>query len=117
MKLKSLLAKPFAIYIHKQIKKNMATALADQEHIFNSLIKNASKTVFGQDHIFATIKTHEDYVAQVPIRDYEAFKDYIEKIKEGKQNILWKGVPIYLDRKSTRLNSSHRNTSRMPSSA
>ena len=100
MKLKSLLAKPFAIYIHKQIKKNMATALADQEHIFNSLIKNASKTVFGQDHIFATIKTHEDYVAQVPIRDYEAFKDYIEKIKEGKQNILWKGVPIYFAKTS-----------------
>ena len=39
-----------------------------------------------------------------------------------KQHILWKvylkdSVPGVSDRKSTRLNSSHRNTSRMPSSA
>ena len=100
MKLKSLLAKPFAIYIHKQIKKNMATALVDQEHIFNSLIKSASKTLFGQNHNFTTIKSHEDYVANVPIRDYEAFKDYIAKIKDGKQNILWKGAPIYFAKTS-----------------
>jgi GH3 auxin-responsive promoter len=100
MKLKSLLAKPFAIYIHKQIKKNMANALADQEHIFANIIKTASKTIFGTDHNFGTIKTHEDFVANVPIRDYEAFKPYIEKIKEGKQNVLWKGVPIYFAKTS-----------------
>jgi hypothetical protein len=63
MKLKSLLAKPFAIYIHKQIRRNMAHAIADQEHIFTNLIKTASKTVFGQDHKFGTIKTYEDFVA------------------------------------------------------
>ena len=78
----------------------MASALADQEQIFNSLIKSATKTLFGQEHNFGTIKTHEDYKAQVPIRDYEAIKDYIEKIKEGKQNILWKGVPIYFAKTS-----------------
>jgi hypothetical protein len=100
MKLKSLLAKPFAIYIHKQIKRNMSHSIADQEHIFTSLIKTACKTVFGQDHKFDTIKTYEDFVANVPIRDYEAFKPYIEKIKEGKQNVLWKGQPIYFAKTS-----------------
>jgi len=100
MKIKSLLAKPFANYIHKQIKKGMATAVADQEQLMTSLVKTAAKTQFGKDHSFAEIKTHNDFVTNIPIRDYEAFKPYIEKIKEGKHNILWKGVPIYFAKTS-----------------
>jgi hypothetical protein len=100
MKLKSLLAKPFASYIYKQIKKSIGTAVEDQDKIFTSIIKSASKTVFGTDHSFTEIKTHEDYCRLVPIRDYEAFKPYIEKIKDGKHNILWKGQPIYFAKTS-----------------
>jgi hypothetical protein len=100
MKLKSLLAKPFASYIYKQIKKGIGTAEEDQDKIFTSIIKSASKTVFGKDHSFTEIKTHEDFCKLVPIRDYEAFKPYIEKIKEGKHNILWKGQPIYFAKTS-----------------
>ena len=100
MKIKSFLAKPFANYIYRQIKKDMATAIADQQSIFNHLIKIASRTEFGKEHRFNTIKSHEDFVKQVPVRDYEAFKPYIEKIKEGKHNVLWKGVPIYFAKTS-----------------
>jgi GH3 auxin-responsive promoter len=100
MKLKSLLAKPFASYIYKQIKKGIGTAVEDQDKIFASIIKSAGKTLFGTDHSFAEIKTHEDYCRLVPIRDYEALKPYIEKIKEGKHNILWKGQPIYFAKTS-----------------
>jgi hypothetical protein len=100
MKIKSILAKPFAGYIYKQIKKGMETAEADQQAIFNSLIKTGAKTVFGKDHDFAAIKTHEDFVKHVPIRDYEAFKPYIEKIKQGTHNVLWKGQPLYLSKTS-----------------
>jgi hypothetical protein len=34
------------------------------------------------------------------LRDYEAFKPYIEKIKQGKYNVLWKGQPIYFAKTS-----------------
>jgi hypothetical protein len=100
MKIKSFLAKPFAAYIYKQIKKGMETAVQDQQSIFSYLIKTAAKTEFGKEHGFENIKTYEDFVKQVPIRDYEAFKIYIERIKEGKHNILWKGQPIYLAKTS-----------------
>ena len=100
MKIKSFLAKPFANYIYRQIRKGMGTAVADQQHIFQQLIKTAAKTDFGKDHGFDSIKTHEDYVKRVPIRDYEAFKPYIEKIKEGRHNVLWKGQPIYFAKTS-----------------
>ncbi len=78
----------------------METAVQDQQSIFNQLIKSAAKTEFGKEHDFANIKTYEDFVKQVPVRDYEAFKVYIERIKEGKHNVLWKGQPIYLAKTS-----------------
>lgn len=100
MKFKSTLAKPFAGYIYRQVKRGMASAVADQEKWLRDLIKAASKTEFGLEHDFSSIKSHEDFVAKVPIRDYEAFRPYIEKIKEGRHNILWKGLPIYFAKTS-----------------
>ncbi len=70
MAIKSFLAKPFANYIHKQIKKGMETAVEDQQATFLHLIKAAAKTEFGKEHGFDKIKTYEDFVNQVPIRDY-----------------------------------------------
>lgn len=78
----------------------METAVTDQQSIFNHLIKVGALTEFGKAHSFADIKTHDDYVARVPIRDYEQIKPYIERIREGKHNVLWKGLPIYFAKTS-----------------
>lgn len=100
MNLKSLLAKPFAGYVYKQIQKNKQHALADQDAILQDLLKTGRKTVFGKDHQFNSINTYTDFKQAVPIRDYEQFKNYIELIKQGKHNILWKGVPAYFAKTS-----------------
>src|SRR5205085_479927 len=55
---------------------------------------------FGKDHSFAKITSYEDFKQAVPIRDYEQLKDYIEKVKEGQPDILWKGKPIYFAKTS-----------------
>ncbi len=100
MKIKSLLAKPFAGYIYKGIRKEMQTAVEDQERIFKELLKTGKLTEFGKDHKLADLSRHEDYVQAVPVRDYEQLKPYIEKIKEGKHNVLWKGKPLYFAKTS-----------------
>lgn len=100
MKIKSLFAKPFAIYVNKLVRKSMGTALADQNSIFDSIIKSAQNTEFGKEHHFSEIKNFKDYQSRVPVRDYEAFKPYIDKIMQGKQNILWRGQPIYFAKTS-----------------
>jgi hypothetical protein len=100
MNLKSLLAKPFALYIYNKVRKGRLTAVENQATIFKQLIKIGSLTEFGKDHHFKDIATYEDFVKAVPIRDYEQLKPYIEKIKEGKHNILWKGKPIYFAKTS-----------------
>lgn len=100
MKLKSFLAKPFASYVYNKVQKNMATAVEDQEAIFKDLLKNAASTEFGKDHDLKNVQAYKDFIQAVPIRDYEALKLYIEKIKAGKHNILWKGQPIYFAKTS-----------------
>jgi GH3 auxin-responsive promoter len=100
MNLKSLLAKPFAGYIYKQIRKGRQTAVSDQEAILANLLKVGAKTEFGKEHKLAEVKTYAEFKQAVPLRDYELLKPYIEKIKEGKHNILWKGLPIYFAKTS-----------------
>lgn len=100
MNLKSLLARPYANYIYNKIRNGMETAVENQNSIFKELIKLAKHTEFGKDHGFNSITSYEDFKKQVPVRDYEQIKGYIEKIKEGKQNILWKGKPVYFAKTS-----------------
>jgi GH3 auxin-responsive promoter len=100
MKIKSFLARPFASYIHKQIRKSMGTALEDQRKILRELLKTGKSTEFGTEHRFQEIEDHEQFRQAVPLRDYEAFRPYIDKIKEGRHNVLWKGQPIYFAKTS-----------------
>ena len=100
MKFKSFLAKPFASYISRQVKKDMANALEDQQKIFQELLKTGQTTVFGGEHRLQEVKTYEEFVKAVPIRDYEQYKPWIELIKQGKHNVVWKGQPIYLAKTS-----------------
>jgi hypothetical protein len=100
MKIKSFLAKPYASIVYNRIRKGMGTAVADQQAILQQLLKTGGRTVFGQEHGLKEVKTYDEFKQAIPIRDYEAFKPYIEQIKEGQQNILWKGKPIYFAKTS-----------------
>ncbi|CAN5732774.1 GH3 auxin-responsive promoter family protein [soil metagenome] len=100
MNLKSLFARPFAGFIYKQVQKGAESAIEDQEKIFKELVSKGQKTEFGKEHKLQEVKDYEAYKQAVPIRDYEQFKVYIQRIKEGKHNVLWKGKPIYFAKTS-----------------
>ena len=100
MKIKSFLAKPYASIIHSKIRKVMATAVADQQSILQQLIKAGGKTTFGKEHKLGEAKSYDEYKQAIPIRDYEGFRPYIEQIRLGQQNVLWRGRPIYFAKTS-----------------
>jgi len=100
MKIKSILAKPFAKTIQKRVYKWAANPIKTQEKVFKKLIKQATKTTFGKEHHFSTISSYSDFKKQVPVRDYEELKDYIQLILEGKSDVLWKGKPLYFAKTS-----------------
>ena len=100
MSIKSAAAKLFASKIYYQTLAWAKKPVETQHEIFKSLIKSAKDTEFGTDHHFDKIKTVEEFQKNVPIRDYEGLKTYIEKIKLGEENILWKGKPLYFAKTS-----------------
>jgi hypothetical protein len=100
MSIKSIAAKIFARKIYNQTLDWANKPVENQLKVFKSLIKEARKTEFGRDHHFDTINTIQDFQKNVPVRDYEDLKPYIEKVKIGEENILWKGKPIYFAKTS-----------------
>jgi GH3 auxin-responsive promoter. len=100
MGIRSVLAKPFAAYIHKQTQEWSSRPGEFQTRIFKSLIQKGGATLFGKDHGFESIRNHDDFKKQIPIRDYEVLKPYVEKVIEGKPDILWPGKPAYFAKTS-----------------
>ena len=78
----------------------MAAAVADQEDTLKYLVKTGRNTEFGKLARFNSVNTYDEFRQAVIIRDYEQFKPFIEQIKEGKHNVLWKGKPIYFAKTS-----------------
>jgi hypothetical protein len=88
MSVKSIAAKIFAKIIHIKTQKWVQNPIETQQKVFQNLIASADITQFGQDHNFSKIKSYEDFAKQVPIRDYEELRPYIDRVVKGEEDIL-----------------------------
>ncbi len=95
MGLKAFFAKILAARADKKIKRWANDPVNTQKKVFEALIKDAKNTKFGQDHHFDKIVSHEDFIARVPIRDYEALRPYVDQMVAGQPDVLWPGRPLY----------------------
>ncbi|HLA56986.1 MAG TPA: GH3 auxin-responsive promoter family protein [Flavobacterium sp.] len=100
MSVKSIAAKLFAKRIFNRTKIWMDNPVETQHKVFLKLIRQAKDTAFGIDHHFENIKSYPDFASNVPIRDYEALKPYVDRIVKGEENVLWKGKPLYFAKTS-----------------
>ncbi|MBG6063275.1 hypothetical protein IWX83_003085 [Flavobacterium sp. CG_9.1] len=100
MSIKSIAAKIFAQKIYKKTQLWATNPIVTQKKVLMELIAAAKNTQFGIDHHFETIKNEKDFAKQVPVRDYEALKPYVDQVVKGQENILWKGKPLYFAKTS-----------------
>ena len=100
MSIKSIAAKIFAQKIYKKTQLWANNPVETQKKVLQKLIKDAKQTQFGIDHHFDQIKNEKDFAKQVPVRDYEALKPYVDKVVKGEENVLWKGKPLYFAKTS-----------------
>ena len=100
MSVKSIAAKIFAKKIHHKTQKWIQNPVESQRKVFLNLLASATETQFGKDHNFSNINSFEDFSRQVPIRDYEELRPYIDRVVKGEQDILWTGKPIYFAKTS-----------------
>lgn len=97
---KSSLVLPFAKWMASRIRKDAGNAVSLQQQVFRRLMTTASGTAFGKEHGFIDIRTPQDFARQVPVRDYEALKPWIEQIETGVKDVLWPGMPAYFAKTS-----------------
>lgn len=100
MGIKAAISKPFAAIVAKKIDKWKYNAVETQKLVLKKLLRQATDTAFGRDHNFSAIKSYSDFKKNVPVRDYEALRPYIDRVVAGEQDVLWPGKPLYLAKTS-----------------
>ena len=100
MSLTSLLQHAYLDRYKKQMVRNSDAATVCQKPTFEGLIRRGMNTVFGIEHGFDKIQTYEQFCLKVPVRSYEAFVPYIERILNREANVLWQGLPAYFSKTS-----------------
>ncbi|HEX8059333.1 MAG TPA: GH3 auxin-responsive promoter family protein, partial [Cyclobacteriaceae bacterium] len=78
MGIRSFLAGPVASLVASQTKKWASRPGYYQQQTFEKLVRDARHTAFGKDHGFSDVNSVESFRKQVPVRDYEGLKGYVE---------------------------------------
>ena len=76
----------------KKIDKFATEAEAIQHKALMNLVKSASDTEWGHKHNYSAIRGYEDFASNVAVQDYESLKGYIDRMRHGEKNILWRGA-------------------------
>ena len=63
-----------------------------QQEVLFKMIGRAKGTEYGKKYGFESIKEIKDFQQRLPIVDYEGIKPFIDKHREGQQDILWPGA-------------------------
>ncbi len=100
MSIKRYLSKLVAQRTKKKVQQWKSRAVECQNAVLSSLIDSAGNTAFGKDHDFSSIENYEAFKRQVPVRDYEGLRPYLDRMVNGEADVLWPGKPIYLSKTS-----------------
>ena len=61
-----------------------------QHKVFCRLMKDAAHTEWGLKYGYKDIKRYQDF-QRVPIQTYEEIKPYVERMRHGEKDVLWRG--------------------------
>ncbi len=100
MGVKELLVKTLAWKYERELNKWVNNPVSTQERVFKSLIATGKNTVLGKESKMSEVSNHQEYTQAVSIKDYEGLKPYINRIKDGEADVLWKGKPLYFAKTS-----------------
>ena len=90
MKITSLV-KP--IFQKRERKLEFLDANSDsvQREVLSRLVASAADTEWGHIHHFDAVKDYESFAASSPVNTYEELKEYIDRMRRGERDVLWRG--------------------------
>lgn len=60
-----------------------------QEEWFRKLILSARNTEWGKKYGYQEIEHYQTFADRVPVNNYEDLKPYVDRLRQGEQNLLW----------------------------
>lgn len=75
----------------RRLRELSSDARNVQEKTLLDIISINKDTDFGKAHNFDQIRTIQDYKDLVPISDFDDYKEIVEQLKDGEENILFPG--------------------------
>ena len=100
MSLKGAVAQLMRLPKGRRFEKVTWTPEAAQWNKLQQILQRNAQTAFGQEHHFSDIRSVADFQRQVPIRDYEGFRPWIERMTHGETHVLTAQKPLYYCRTS-----------------
>ncbi len=91
MSLTSIVNKLYFQPRRKELEQYIHHAEVLQQEVMQYLLERAKHTEYGRKHLFAAIKTYEDFAQNIPVNTYEELKKDIDRMRHGEENILWPG--------------------------
>lgn len=85
------IAKPVFKRRVNQISKYAVNAEQIQRDVLKRLVGTASATEWGIKHSYSNIVNYEQFAKLVAVQDYESLKGYIDRMRHGEKDVLWKG--------------------------
>jgi len=100
MGIRSFFAKIWAPRVVKKYRESHADAFERQSFWMKSNLKAAENTLIGKSYSFSKIQNYLDFKSNIPIFEYEDFKQYIDEAVNGSPDIFWPGKPAYFAKTS-----------------
>ncbi len=72
----------------KNFEKDLAYAAQKNEQLLMEIITKNSGTEYGKKYAFQSIDSPQKFKNMVPLTQYEDYKDFIERMAKGEDNIL-----------------------------
>lgn len=69
--------------------RSLARANRGQDELLARLVRDGAASDFGRKHHFSRIRNYQDYIANVPVRDYAGHAPYIDRVRRGDVSALF----------------------------
>ncbi len=81
-------------------KRAVSDPAAAQREILLGIVRGNTETIFGAEHGFGSIASTDEWRRAVPIRAYDAFEPYLQRMADGEWRILTLEAPTFFGRTS-----------------
>jgi hypothetical protein len=75
----------------RQIEHFKKYPVETQHESLMKIVAGAASTEWGKEYDYSSIRSVRDFQSRVPVRTYEEYLPYIERLRKGESNLTWPG--------------------------